>query len=32
MPLAEVAERLVDRIVGAVSGVSDERGEASRPP
>jgi len=27
MPLAEVAERLVDRIVSAVSGVSDERGE-----
>jgi DNA-binding LacI/PurR family transcriptional regulator len=27
MPLAEVADRLVDRIVSAVSGVSDERGE-----
>ena len=27
MPLGEVAERLVDRIVSAVSGVSDERGE-----
>ena len=27
MPLAEVAERLVDRIVSAVSGASDERGE-----
>ena len=27
MPLADVAERLVDRLVGAVSGVPDERGE-----
>ena len=27
MPLAEVADRLVDRIVSEVSGVSDERGE-----
>ena len=27
MPLAEVAERLVNRIVGAVCGVSGERGE-----